>query len=347
MLSPVTEWLTNCRRCGADLMPEAAFCAQCGQAVERTFAQEPPPPGTLQLTRVNHGFVALLIVATVFGVAYHLTHNAGMIQTYAVFVGLPLLIGVLTAYLTRPRSGLGAVIKYTTVILCAVCPALGEGAVCILMAAPIFYGVAILGYYLTIGIAKHFGPRGNSGTLCLVLLPWLVARMTSTPEAIARPKTMTTTRTVFVAAPPDRVWKTLQRSELVSPSRPLFLRLGFPRPTKWERVDGTSRLTFDPGSEPWPGTNVIESREVVDARAQRLTFVIERDGTKLSRWLTFIETRFEVTPIRGGCRLRQTTIFRQRMQPGFYWNSLQRYALGQMHRYALEAIRTKATAAAQ
>jgi hypothetical protein len=105
---------------------------------------------------------------------------------------------------------------------------------------------------------------------------------------------------------------------------------------------GLTQLTFDPGSEPWPGTNVIESREERDARRHRLRFTIVKDGTKLSRWLTFRATRFEIVPAANGCRLRQTTDFQQRMQPGFYWNPLQTYAMTQMHQYALGHVKNLA-----
>lgn len=344
MLSPVTEWQTHCSRCGAELPPEASYCAHCGQATEHKFARE-PAPGIFQLTPANNIVVAFLVVAAVFAIAYRVEFGMGLSQTYATFVGLPLLIGVLTTYLTRPKSGLGATLKFTTVILCAVCPLLGEGAVCLLMAAPIFYAVAITGYFIVAGISQLVSPRGRSGMMSIiVLLPFLFGKATSKPTSIRNPRTIITSRTAIVAADPEKVWDTLlHRDDLVSDRLPFFLRLGFPRPTKLERSrDGTTRLTFDPGSEPWPGTNVIVSHQEVDAAHRRLIFIIEHDGTKLARWLTFVQTRFEVEPCAGGSRLRQVTTFRQRMQPGFYWNSLQRFAMGQMHRYALANVKRAA-----
>ena len=70
--------------------------------------------------------------------------------------------------------------------------------------------------------------------------------------------TMTVWDEVVLAAPPERVWEIVRHGDLVSHQFPLFLRLGFPLPTRIER-DGAGRvhLTFDPGSEPWPGSNVM------------------------------------------------------------------------------------------
>jgi hypothetical protein len=246
---------------------------------------------------------------------------------------------VLTAYLTRPRSSLATVIKITTLLLCIVGPALGEGVVCLLMAAPLVYAVAALGYLLVSAVHKMLGPRGPGGTAVIVLLPFLLAEFTSTPHSIRSPRTMTVQDEWFMAARPEVVWQILLKGNLVSSRFPLFLRAGFPLPTRLERrPDGLTRLIFDPGSERWPGTNMIVSQQRQNAADHRLMFVIENDGTKLARWLTFLRTSFEVTPCAGGCRVRQTTTFRQRMQPGIYWNPLECFAVGQMHGYALSHI---------
>jgi hypothetical protein len=90
---------------------------------------------------------------------------------------------------------------------------------------------------------------------------------------------------------------------------------------------------------------VIESQEERDAGEYRLTFTINRDGTKLARWITFKATRFEIMSAPGGCRLRQVTDFQQRLQPGLYWNPLQSYAMTQMHQYALGHIKALAESA--
>lgn len=283
--------------------------------------------------------VVFMVISAVLSVVYRIIEKKGLTQTYATFIGIPLVIGAMTAYLSRPRSSLAMVMKITTLLLCIVAPALGEGVICLIMAAPIIYVVAALGYLLVEAIRNSLGPRGPGSTLVVVMLPFLLAELTSTPHSIRDPRTMTVRDERFVAAPPGVVWQTLRQGNLVSRQFPLFLQAGFPLPTKLQRQsNGLARLTFDPGSERWPGTNVIVSRELQDPANRRLTFVIQEDGTKLARWLTFVRTSFEVVPCPGGCRLRQTTVFRQRMQPGVYWNPLESFAVGQMHIYALSHI---------
>src|SRR5207249_1958931 len=149
------------------------------------------------------------------------------------------LIGVLTSYLSRPRTGLGTTLKVTTVLLCGVAPLLGEGTVCLLMAAPIVYVVAIAGYYMVAGLSNLFGPRGRRGSLFVVILPFLAARLTATPLGIHHPGVMMVRDELFIAAPPAAVSQLLLRGNLVSRDFPLFLRLGFPLPKRMERgMDG-------------------------------------------------------------------------------------------------------------
>jgi hypothetical protein len=173
----------RCGRCGEEVAPGAEICPACGHAVERS-PSEADDSGP-HLTATNHFFVALLVIATVSALVYRYIEARGQMQTYATFVGLPLLIGVLTAYLVRPRSGLGATLKITTILLCAVAPLLGEGMVCLLMAAPLIYIVAMLGYLLVVAIESWFNPGGRGGMAVMVLLPFILAELTSTPTRSA------------------------------------------------------------------------------------------------------------------------------------------------------------------
>jgi hypothetical protein len=66
-----------------------------------------------------------------------------------------------------------------------VAPLLGEGMVCLLMAAPLIYIVAMLGYLLVVAIESWFNPGGRGGMAVMVLLPFILAELTSTPTRSA------------------------------------------------------------------------------------------------------------------------------------------------------------------
>jgi hypothetical protein len=274
----------------------------------------------------------------VFAIAYRWIQGVGLSQTYALFVGLPLLVGVATAYLIPARQGLGSVMKITTILLCAVAPILGEGTICLIMAAPLFYGVAALGWVVVAAVTGRLGRRPK-GLWCLVALPFLWAHWTSTPNRIANPKTLVVTTRRFVRASPQRAWSVLMGPELVPRRFPLFLRLGFPLPTRLERrADGVTRLHFTPRRRHRPGDDLIESLQHADASQRRLSFTIHEDTTMLGRWMRFRQTELWAEPAPGGCYVSHRTTFQQRLQPGAYWNPLQEFALGQTHEAALARI---------
>jgi hypothetical protein len=328
----------HCPLCGHMMTPQGEFCPKCG-AESMGLRVKPPRPG-LQLTAINHFWVVMLVAATVFGVVYRAAEHEGMVQTYAMFAGIPLLIGVLVAYMSRPRTGIGTTLKVVTILLLAVCPLLGEGAVCIVMAAPLFYAFAVVGYYLYAAIINKITPNRRGGPMAILLVPFAMAMLTSDRNHIDNPATNTIVDEIFVAATPERVMQTIEQTNTVVPNFPVFLKLGFPLPSRLERdPNGVTRMHFDPRSEPWPGTNTIISQQTIDRTRHTITYEIQEDGTKLARWMTFRRTGFEVIACPGGSLLRQRTTYDQRMQPGFYWNTMENFAMGQMHGYALRNIK--------
>ena len=340
MQGPETPYVAPkvCALCGERLTPVGDFCPKCG-AESMSLRVKPPRPGW-QFTAINHFWVVVLVSSVVFSLIYRATQQAGMMQTYAMFVGIPLVVGVLVAYMTQPKSGLGTTLKVVTILLCVVSTLLGEGIVCILMAAPLFYAFAAVGYYLVEAVMRSVRPNRRGGPLALLIVPFLMAMLTSDRNHIDNPATNTVVDEIFVAASPERVMQTLERTDLVTQNFPAFLKLGFPLPTRMEHdPNGTTRLHFDPRSEPWPGPNTIVSRQTVDLVHHKITYDIQEDSTKLARWLTFRSTGFEILPRPGGSLLRQRTVYEQRMQPGFYWNPLENFAMGQMHGYALRSIK--------
>ena len=254
------------------------------------------------------------------------------------------MVGMLTAYLVHPKTRLGAVLKNTALVLCIVSPLLGEGLICILMAAPIIFVMAVFGYLLYAWIERVSGRRRNAGCLTLIALPFLAGKLTSTPSGIRNPAINVVRDSVYIRASPGAISNDIANGAGAAGQALGFLNLGFPRPKQLERAaDGTTHITFDPGAEPWPGTNVIVTRVSSSPDGRNVSYAVLRDGTKLSRWMTFRTFSFAIAPVGDGrCLVTQTTVFQQRMQPGLYWNPLQSFAMHQMHAYVLGQLKRRA-----
>ena len=86
----------------------------------------------------------IIVALTASGIAYRLLVLHRLEQTSALFIGLPALLALVLALTPRAKSVTGIVMKGTTIALLLSAPILGEGFVCILMAAPIFYLIAFI-----------------------------------------------------------------------------------------------------------------------------------------------------------------------------------------------------------
>ena len=82
-------------------------------------------------------FVILALGAGHLGYRLSVAHR--LEQTAALFIGLPMIIGMLLALTPRAKSVTGMICKTMTIALVMSGLVLGEGFICILMAAPLFY----------------------------------------------------------------------------------------------------------------------------------------------------------------------------------------------------------------
>src|SRR5262245_13119010 len=87
------------------------------------------------------GFVATFAVGSA---VYRLLVAHSLAQTSVLFIGLPAVLAILLAAARPAKSALGVVMKSVTFFLLLSGIWLGEGFICIVMAAPLFYLVAFI-----------------------------------------------------------------------------------------------------------------------------------------------------------------------------------------------------------
>ena len=88
--------------------------------------------------------VAATIGAVAAGtLAYKIIFNQSLEQTAVLFVGIPALLAIVVVLFVSPRSATGVACKAVTVGLLVSLFFLGEGVLCVVLSAPIFYAVAV------------------------------------------------------------------------------------------------------------------------------------------------------------------------------------------------------------
>ena len=97
--------------------------------------------------------MAIVVTLVVVSIAYRVLVVKHLEHTSLVFIGLPALAAV-TLLHTRPRTAIGTVNKVIAILLCMSGILFGEGLICILMAAPIFFLVGTVIGLITLPMEK-------------------------------------------------------------------------------------------------------------------------------------------------------------------------------------------------
>lgn len=285
-----------------------------------------PAPDSRHERGARRTLAGLLLALFTGFLLYRVLHTGHLEQTTLFYVGLPAVIAITVVLTARPRSVTGLVMAVITVGLALAGPLFGEGIVCLVFTAPLFYLVGLL-VGLTADHARRRGTNGLAAPLVLLALLGGGAELT----APSRDGEVTVTR----ALPGTDVEHVLAAVPRFGPPESPFLRLGFPRPVRAEgtglEVGARREITFTPRHSLGIGA-VPEARSMtlrVKERAPgRVTFSVVRDTT-LARWLDLREAEFAWRDGTLGVTLR----YRRTFDPGWYFGPLQRYALGEAAGY--------------
>jgi hypothetical protein len=284
--------------------------------------------------------------------------GAEVLQNYGwgLFVALPFCMGFAAAMIygiRRPRSFGGClwVAFLSTGLLGAALLALAvEGAVCLLMAAPIAVPLALFGGVCAYRVQRRRWFQTDAPVLLSVLLLF-VPGVEWAEHVVARPSPVFVVRTAIdVQAPPDRVWQqVIAFSEIPPPSEWLF-RAGIAYPMRAEiagRGPGAERhCVFSTGA-------FVEPIKVWD-EPRRLSFSVTSNPPPMEEWTPyshiepphlhgFLESeggQFLLTPLPGGgTRLEGTTWYRHGLWPASYWRLWSDAIIHRIHLRVLNHIR--------
>lgn len=179
--------------------------------------------------------------------------------------GLPLAIGAIAVYLSpdeyRPSVSNAMQMGLLTFVFVMIAMILFnlELAICLVMAAPIFYGLTTLGALVMSRIMAAFGKKKKRGpmvngavVLALMLLPYLATPLESLVDA--KDSFHSVESKITINAPPEVVWQHIIRVDRITEEehRPSFYHLmGIPRPLEatldHEGLGGVRQGYFEDG----------------------------------------------------------------------------------------------------
>ncbi len=302
---------------------------------------------------------ALLAVILTAGITFGFAWlGASIFQDYgwSIFVGLPFCMGFLSSliYSFRDERSLARCIAVanTTVALVG----LGflifalEGVICLVMAAPIAFGIATIGGAMGYAVQRNFWWRDQPANLfcsAILIVPLAMGLEHAAPPALPLLKVQSS---VIINAPVEKVWgNVVSFSELPPPDEMIF-KLGVAYPIRAEiygcGVVAVRHCNFSTGP-------FVEPIEVWD-EPHLLKFSVTENPEPMQEWTPYrdvhpahldgyLESRagqFRLVPLGNGRTLLEgTTWYHHHLWPADYWQLWSDHIIHTIHLRVLNHVK--------
>jgi hypothetical protein len=307
-------------------------------------AKKPEPaeiePSKIEPVKIEpvQWFVAAVALALAAGAClYRWVHHERLGQSSVMFLGIPAVLAIIVALTPRARTITGGIVKVITLALLIVAPLVGEGYLCILMAAPLFYVVGI-----AIGLVCDWRREKRIATLSCITLVMLPMCLEGVIPQLTWNRTQTVDVVRVVNASAAEVENSLAQSPRVNTTLPAFLRIGFPRPLEAHGEGlslGARRTIHFAGAEGDPPGDLV--MEVTERRPGYVRFDTVSDDSKLTQWLLWDRSEVEWSPIDSShTRVTWRVRFDRQLDPDWYFMPLERAAVHEAARFLVAANAT-------
>lgn len=271
--------------------------------------------------------VGVLVIASG---AFRVINYTDFEQTSILFVGLPALITLLLIkYAPTPKTAYGIVFKVVTLFLLMSAILFGEGIVCILFAAPLFYGISVLIVFI-----YEFFKRRNNKLLSLISIPVIILLLQ--PLGI---KSGPKESVVSVSKSYDRNISISEFNALPDflEDYPALFKIGFPKPLgitgKGIEIGDQRHIRFESNTK-GIGTLTIEIDEVSDGY---ISFKIIQDDTHIHHWLTWKSVKVNIDSSENESRITWTSTYTCDLGPQWYFEPLQEMVVSEMNNHLIDA----------
>lgn len=338
---------------GVSYLFMAAMCALPSRPRPASPAEPPRPnedrlPSALLAIAAGAAVGLGMLALSVYGLASY---------GISLFLGTPFVIGALTAFLFNRRYTASERESQQVVLMTLGCVAgvalltAAEGALCLLMAAPLGAGIGAMGAVLGRRIAlRDHGPAAHA-LLGVALLPAAAAAGAHRPASALRE----VRSAIVVDAPPAAVWRRIIAFPPLPEPSELVFRAGIAYPERAELrgagVGAVRYCVFSTGPFVEPVTRWEPGR--------RLSFDVAAQPRPLHEWSPYADVapphldgyfrsrrgEFRLVPLAGGrTRLEGSTWYEMRLEPAAYWVLFGDLLIGRIHGRVLRHIRAVAEA---
>lgn len=282
---------------------------------------------TFQNKKTPLYIIVVILAAT--SLCYRLIGNYHFQQTALLFVGLPTLITLLVVRFTNtPKTLYGIVFKVITLFLLMSGILLGEGILCIIMAAPIFYGVAAL----IVFIIERSRKQDKLNGLALIPVLLICAQLTD----YTKPQE---TQSILVSQSfAQKIdFNQLNKTPDFMENLPTFFKMGFPKPIAIKgsgfAVGDERVITFESNTK---GVGHLRLK-IVERTPEKITFKAIEDDSHISHWMTWKEIEISIKQQNNGTyELNWEVDYTCDLKPSWYFEPIEKYAVEQSSHFLIE-----------
>ena len=207
---------------------------------------------------------------------------------------------------------------------------LGEGLVCVLFAAPIFYGVGAFLVFLS----NKLDDVNKSDLNAIVIIPVLL--LLAQPQEIFRAPDVQIVETV-VEIPKNAGIDLLNQSPDFQSNYPNFFKIGFPKPVgisgNGTQIGDVRNIQFESSTR---GIGTL-SLEVAERSDDYIILNVASDDTHIGRWLTWNQIKVEIIKSEDETtQIKWTSEFQCDLGPSWYFEPLEKMAVAQMNQYLID-----------
>lgn len=271
--------------------------------------------------------VVILVITTI---TFRLLNDLHLEQTSILFVGIPALLTLLLIKYTKtPKTAYGTAFYVTTLFLLMCGILLGEGLVCIIIMAPIFYGIVALIIFLATYI------KSKNKLHSFILIPVLlfvadVGNINSIPE-------INSIETKMVINTNSQLSSLNNQPDFLQ-NFPTFFKIGFPKPIsikgKGINIGDSRKIEFLSNTK---GIGILHLK-VKQKNENTLIYEVIEDTTHMNHWLTINEVIVKIENLENKTSIvTWTTKFTCDLGPSWYFKPLEKYAVNIMNKHLIDS----------
>lgn len=296
--------------------------------------EDSTPTRGYKISRDQWRLFFVVLVLGIAGLFFFILVRNDLNDSAALYVGLPILIALGMSLTPKAKSAMGATMKGLTIALLLSVPVFQEGYICVILAAPILYGVAA-SIAWPIDRERKEQEKGNQGTklqVALITIIASIAALEGTHDIFTFERHNVVESTRVINADVDSILATIAEVPSFEKTRPFFIRL-FPLP---ETIEGSGLAIGDerkihlvynrwPFIEPIKGDAIFR---ITDVSTNYVRFDIPQDTTFLNLYLDWESSEVFLQPINEN----QTQViwrlsYQRKLDPIWYFGPMQQYAV--------------------